>query len=130
MDVLRFSLTSRYFWAVGLVHIEEHIVRSLAPWAGEQIICINDRSDPSNYPSGLLTPTQEAEVRELNRIFDLNSFSIKNSYKRVGGPSLSQKLQQWFQEYESHCSMSEADRVEIMMGLKPEILEFYPRDQT
>ncbi|KAJ5979741.1 hypothetical protein N7481_007039 [Penicillium waksmanii] len=130
MDVLHFSLSSRYFWAVGLLRIEEHIVRSLAPWAGEPIICIDDRCGPSKYPPGLLTPEQEAEVRELNQVFDLNSFSIKNSYKRVGGPSLSQNLQKSFLEYESHYPMPEVDRVEIMMGLKPEILEFFPRDQT
>lgn len=130
MDVLHFSLSSRYFWAVGLLRIEEHVVCSLAPWAGEPIICIDDRCDPSNYPSGLLTPEQATEVRELNQVFDLNSFSIKNSYKRVGGLSLSQKLQEAFLEYESHYPMPELDRVEITMGLKREILEFYPRDQT
>lgn len=31
--------------------------------------------------------------------------------------------------YQEEYPMSRADRTEIMIGLKPEILEFYPRDQ-
>lgn len=127
--VLSLSLTSRYFWAVGVMYIEDHIVKSLAPWAGERIICASDRCDPRDYPPGLLSPEEEAEVRELNRVYDMESFSIDHTYKKVGGPSLSQKLQRWFQKYEAEHPMSAADRTEIMMGLKPEILEFYPHDQ-
>lgn len=127
--VLSLSLTNRYFWAVGIMHIEEHIVRSLAPWAGERIICVSNQCDPRDYPPGLLNPKEEAEIRELNRVYDLDSFSINHTYKKVGGPSLSQELQRSFQKYEAQYPMSRADRTEIMMGLKPEILEFYPHDQ-
>ncbi|KAJ5377972.1 uncharacterized protein N7496_005381 [Penicillium cataractarum] len=128
-DVLRFSLTNRYFWAVGLAHIEEHIIASLAPWAGEKIICVSDKSDPHDFPPNLLTPTEAEEVKELNKLYDFNSFSIRNTYKKIGGPPLSQKLQIWFLDYEAGHYMGTANRAEIMMGLKPEILEFYPRDQ-
>ncbi|KAJ5110641.1 hypothetical protein N7532_001176, partial [Penicillium argentinense] len=130
IDVLRFSLTNRYFWAVGLLRIEEHIVRSLAPWAGERIICINDRCDPSKYPPGLLSSEEERKIRELNQVNNLGSSSIKHSYKKVGGPSLSQKLQDWFCDHRRANPMSKADAMEIMMGLKPEKLELYPRDQV
>lgn len=128
-DVLRFSLTNRYFWAVGLAHIEEYIIASLAPWAGEKIICVSDKSDPHDFPTNLLTPAEAEEVKELNKVYDLNSFSIRNTYKKIGGPPLSQKLQRWFLDYEASHYMGTANRAEIMMGLKPEILEFYPRDQ-
>ena len=128
-DVLRFSLTNRYFWAVGLSHIEEHIINSLAPWAGEKIICVNDKGDLQDFPPGLLNATEAEEIRELNKVYDLNKFSIRNTYKKIGGPPLSQRLQRWFLDYEaSHC-MGSANRAEIMMGLKPELLEFYPHDQ-
>lgn len=127
--VLNLSLTNRYFWAVGITHIEDHIVRSLAPWAGERIICVGNQCDPRDYPPGLLNPTEEAEIRELNGVYDPDSFSINHTYKEVGGPSLSQELQRRFQEYEAQHSMSSADRTEIMTGLKPEVLEFYPNDQ-
>lgn len=127
--VLWFSLLNRYFWSVGISHIEDHIVKSLAPWAGERIICVNHRCDPREYPPGFLSQKEEDEVRELNKAHDLDTFSINHTYKRVGGPSLSERLQHWFQGYESQHPMSKADRTEIMMGLKPEILEFYPHDQ-
>ncbi|KAJ5633587.1 hypothetical protein N7528_001429 [Penicillium herquei] len=128
-DVLCLSLTSRYFWAVGLSHIEDHIVSSLAPWAGERIICVSDQSDPDEFPPGLLSPAEQEDLVELNHVQDLNAFSIKHTWKKIGGPSLSQQLQEWFKEYESHHRMTSADRTEIIMGLKPEILEFYPRNQ-
>ncbi|KAJ5151727.1 hypothetical protein N7492_010022 [Penicillium capsulatum] len=128
-DVLCLSLANRYFWAVGLLHIEDHIVGSLAPWAGERIVCISDHSDPKEFPLSILNEPEQADVAELNQIYDLQSFSIKNTWKKVGGPSLSQRLQKWFEDYEVKHPMSEADRTEVMTGLKPEILEFYPRDQ-
>ncbi|KAJ5721256.1 uncharacterized protein N7483_009190 [Penicillium malachiteum] len=128
-DVLCLSLTSRYFWAVGLSHIEDHIVSSLAPWAGERIICVSERSDPRDFPPGLLSPAEQEDLIELNHVHDLNNFSIKHKWKKTGGPSLSQRLQEWFKEYEAKHPMSNADRIEISTGLKPEILEFYPRNQ-
>jgi hypothetical protein len=128
-DVLRFSLTNRYFWAVGLSHIEEHIINSLAPWAGEKIICVGDKSDPHDFPPDLLSVTEAEEVKQLNKVYDLKSFSIRNTYKKIGGPALSQRLQRWFLDYEASHYMGPANRAEIMMGLKPEILEFYPRNQ-
>lgn len=127
--MLSLSLANRYLWAVGLLHIEDHIVSSLAPWAGERLVCISDSSDPADIPATILDEKERAEVAELNRIHDLQTFSIRNTWKKVGGPSLSQRLQKWFEEYEAKNPMSEADRAEVMMGLKPEILEFYPRDQ-
>ena len=128
-DVLSFSLVNRYFWAVGLLHIEDHIVRTLAPWHNQRIVCISDHSDPSDFPLDILNKEEQLEVAELNQIYDLDSFSIKNTWKKVGGPSLSQRMQKWFEDYESQHPMPEADRCEIMMGLKPEILEFYACDQ-
>ncbi|KAJ5691991.1 hypothetical protein N7462_001414 [Penicillium macrosclerotiorum] len=128
-DVLRLSLANKYFWAVGLAHIEDHIVESLAPWAGERIICVSDQTDPSDYPSDILDPAEQDDIRELNKVYHLESFSIRNTYKKIGAPSLSQELQRWFLDYEAKHHMSQTDRAEIMMGLKPEILEFYPRDQ-
>lgn len=128
-DVLRLSLTNRYFWAVGLAHIEEHIIASLAQWAGEKIICVSDKSDPRDFPPDILSPKEAEEVKELNKVYDLNSSSIRNTYKKIGGPSLSQRLQKWFLNHEVSRYMGSADRAEIMMGLKPEILEFYPGDR-
>lgn len=128
-DVLRFSLTNRYFWAVGLSHIEQQIINSLAQWAGEKIICVSDKSNPHDFPPGLLNATEADEVRELNKVYDLSKFSIRNTYKKIGGPPLSQRLQRWFLDYEASHYMGSANRAEIMMGPKPEILEFYPRDQ-
>lgn len=127
--VLCFSLLNRYFWAVGVTHIEDHIVKNLAPWAGERIICVNHQCDPRDYPPGFLSQKEEDEARELNKAYRLDTFSINHTYKRVGAPSLSERLQHWFQDYESQHPMSSVDRTEIMMGLKPEILEFYPGDQ-
>lgn len=128
-DVLRFSLTNQYFWAVGLSHIEEHIVDSLAPWAGQRIICVSDKSDPRDFPPNILSATEAEEVKELNKVNDLDTFSIWHNYKKVSGPTLSQRLQRWFLEYEASHHMGSATRAEIMMGLDPEILEFYPRHQ-
>ncbi|KAJ6007833.1 hypothetical protein N7540_011809 [Penicillium herquei] len=128
-DVLCLSLTSRYFWAVGLSHIEDHIVSSLAPWAGERIICVSDQSNPRDFPPGLLSPTEQEDLIELNHVQDLNNFSIKHKWKKIGGPPLSQRLQEWFKEYSAQHPMSNADRIEINTGLKPELLEFYPRNQ-
>lgn len=128
-DVLSLSLANRYFWAVGLLHIEDHIVGSLAPWAGERIICISDHSDARDIPATVLSASESAEVTGLNRTHELQAFSTEKAWKQVGGPSLSQRLQKWFEEYEAANPMCEADRAEVMMGLKPEILEFYPRDQ-
>ena len=128
-DLVRLSLSNRYFWALGLPHIEDHIVSSLAPWAGERIICVTDQCDPHEFPPGLLSSTEQEDLLELNRIHNLNTISIKHSWKKVGGPSLSERLRDWFKEYESQHPMSHADKTEIITGLKPEILEFYPRDQ-
>lgn len=128
-DVLRFSLTNRYFWAVGLSHIEKHIVDSLAPWAGQKIICVSGKSDPHDFPPNILSATEAEEVKELSKAYDLNTFSIRHNYKKIGGLPLSQRLLRWFLDYEASHHMGSANRAEIMMGLKPEILEFYPRNQ-
>lgn len=129
-DVLRLSLTNHYFWAVGLRHLEDFIMRSMAPWAGERIICVSDQSSAHDFPDTLLSPDEKSDVQELGRIYDLKNFSLNNTWKTVGGPLLSEELQKWFEEYEDTHPMSEADRAEIIMGLKPEILEFFPRDQS
>lgn len=123
-------MTNRYFWAVGLSHIEEHIVDSLATWAGQKIICVSDKSDPHDFPPNVLSATEAEEVKELNQVYDLNTFSIRHNYKKIGGPPLSQRLQRWFLDYEASHYMGSANRAEIMMGLKPEVLEFYPRNQA
>ena len=124
VHVLCLSLTNRLFWAIGLSHIENHIMRSLAPWAGERILCISDRTDPNDLPPGLLNPTGQAQVRELNQIYTFDSFSVKDAWKKIGGPSLSKRLQDWFQKYLAKHPMSDADRNEIISGLKPEISDF------
>ncbi|KAJ5116656.1 hypothetical protein N7456_001004 [Penicillium angulare] len=128
-DILCLSLASRYFWAIGLTQIEDHIVMSSAPWAGERIMCVSDRIDPRDYPPGLLSPTEKEDLAELNRVHNLNTMSINHTWKKVGETSLSQKLQEWFRKYEAQHPMREADRTEILTGLRPEMLDFYPRDQ-
>ncbi|KAI2786850.1 hypothetical protein POX_g09246 [Penicillium oxalicum] len=128
-DVLRFSLTNQYFWAVGLLHIDRHIMKSLAPWAGEQIVCVSEKSDPRDLPPGLLASVTCPETKSANSPFDSNSSSPWSKYKKSSGPALSQKLQKRFLEYESQHPMGFAHRAEVIMGLKPEILGFYPRDQ-
>ncbi|KAJ6153717.1 hypothetical protein N7470_006676 [Penicillium chermesinum] len=109
-DALRLSLTNRYFWAVGLRRLEDFIMESLAPWAGERIVCVSDESDPRAIPDEILNETEKADLEELKGIYDL-------------------KLRKFVVEYEATHPMSEADHAEIMMGLKPEMLDFYPRDQ-
>lgn len=128
-DVLRLSLTNRYFWAVGILHIEDHIINSLAPWAGEQIICVSDQCKPCDFPPGLVGPTEQAELRNLYEWNGLDTFPIQQPYKKQGGSPLSQNLIKCFREYEAKHRLSELDRTEILMGLRPEILEFYPRDR-
>ena len=103
-------------------------MRSLAPWAGERILCVSDQSKPHDFPNEILNASEKAQLEDLNRVYDLNNFSIRNTWKTIGGPLLSEELQKWFQEYEDSHPMSEADHAEIVMGLRPEILEFYPRD--
>ncbi|KAJ5101428.1 hypothetical protein NUU61_003650 [Penicillium alfredii] len=129
-DVLRLSLTNRYFWAVGLSHIEDHIITSLAPWAGEQIICVGNCGEPGDYPPGLWSAAEQKAMRALAHHSEpMNLYALGHTYHQVGEPSLSQQLQSWFQQYEAEHPMSKADRAEILMGLRPEISEFYPRDQ-
>ncbi|KAJ5798386.1 uncharacterized protein N7503_007682 [Penicillium pulvis] len=128
-DVLSLSLVNRYFWAVGLTHIEDRIVSFLAPWAGERIICVSDDSDPSDFPPGLLSADEQADLAQLIRVHHIDTFTIDNKWKKTGSQSLSQRLENQFKRWEAEHPMSEADRTEILMGLKPEMLEFYPRDQ-
>lgn len=130
-DVLRFSLANRYFWAVGLTHIENHIISASAPWAGTRILCAGDSSKPGDYPPGLLTPMQREEIEAIStpegRL--MNLYDLWHVYNEVGHPSLSNRLQRCFHDYEKKHPMSRADRTEIRMGLQPEVTEFYPRDQ-
>lgn len=128
-DVLSLSLVNRYFWAVGLTHIEDRIVSSLAPWAGERIICVSDDSDPSDFPPGLLSADEQADLAQLIRVHHIDTFAIDNTWKKIGSRSLSQRVEDRFKKWEAEHPMSEADRTEVLMGLKPEMLEFYPRDQ-
>ncbi|KAJ5640006.1 uncharacterized protein N7484_007868 [Penicillium longicatenatum] len=127
--VLSLSLTNRYFWAVGLTHIEDSIVSSSAPWAGERIICVSDYSDPSDFPPGLLSTDEQADLAQLVRVHHIDTFTIDKIWKKTGSRSVSQRLEDQFKRWEAKHPMSKADRTEILMGLKPEILEFYPRDQ-
>lgn len=114
---------------MGLTHIEDRIVSSLAPWAGERIICVSDESDPRDFPPGLLSADELADLAQLIREHHIDTFAIDNIWKKTGSRSLSQRLEDRFKELETNQPMSEADRSDIMMGLKPDILEFYPRDQ-
>ncbi|KAJ5469369.1 hypothetical protein N7539_008987 [Penicillium diatomitis] len=124
-DVLRFSLANRYFWAVGLLHIETHIMKSLAPWAGEPIVCVSEKTDPRDLPPNVLnavpTPTPNEQISHPPTPW--------SNYAKNSGPALSQRLQEWFLDYEAHHPMGSAHRTEILTGLKPEILAFYPQDQ-
>ncbi|KAJ5771891.1 hypothetical protein N7520_002420 [Penicillium odoratum] len=128
-DILSLSLTNKYLWAVGLTYIEDRIVTSLAPWAGERIICVSDYSDPKDFPPGLLSADEQADLEHLNRVHHLETFTVDNIWKKTGGPSLAQRLRDRFTKWEAMHPMSEANRTEILMGLKPEKLEFYPHDQ-
>ncbi|KAJ5950008.1 hypothetical protein N7454_001592 [Penicillium verhagenii] len=128
-DILSFSLTSRYFWAVGLTHIEDRIFSASAPWAGERIICVSDHSKPQDFPAGLLSAKEQDDLEQLNRLHHLDTFTVKHPWKKIGGQSLSERLRERFEKWEAANPMSQADRTEILMGLKPELLEFYPRDQ-
>ncbi|KAJ5219718.1 hypothetical protein N7468_008922 [Penicillium chermesinum] len=128
-DALRLSLTNRYFWAVGLRRLEDFIMESLAPWAGERIVCVSDESDPRAIPDEILNETEKADLEELKGIYDLSNSAPTHGWRTVGAPVLPEELRKFVVEYEATHPMSEADHAEIMMGLKPEMLDFYPRDQ-
>lgn len=131
-DILQFSLVNRYFWALGLTHIENHIVASLALWAGEELVCAGNCSEPGDFPPGVFNQprSKQAEGTKASRNTPMDLYSMGVTYTKVGGPSLSQTLREWFQQYQIKHPFSKADHAEVMMGLQPQVTEFYPRDQA
>ena len=121
---LSLSLVNRYFWAVDLAHIEDRIVSSSAPMSGERIICVSDHSDSSDFPPGLLSADEQADLAQLIRVHHIDTFAVDTVWKKTGSRSLSQILENKFKEWDAKYPMSEADRIEILMSLKSEMLEF------
>jgi len=131
-DVLTLSLVSRYFWSVGEKHIQTYVLSSLAPWAGEAIVCVGDGIKQGDYPPGMLTAKEENDLHEClrnkNLPTNLSSFVDLCAWIR-GDVSPSTTLLRKLLKSEQYHSMLDSDRFQLLNTVWPDLSQFYPKDQ-
>ncbi len=128
------GLQSQNLWEVAWRHIQAYFAPSCGPWAGKNIICVGNYSEPTDYPN-ILTESEKKELqKEMSEIDDLeederNLYHLANArYQKVSlwPPSLityAGELGEWLSlsPYRQSRLFHELNRFEMS--------NFYPEDQ-
>jgi hypothetical protein len=92
-DVLCLSVLDGYFFRLGRGILRGILSSYLSPWAGQNIICIGNETEAGDYPPGLLTAEEDAELAGLGEEGDgeeipgpVNLFSITKTRYRAAEP--------------------------------------------
>ncbi|KAK4068614.1 uncharacterized protein Triagg1_7262 [Trichoderma aggressivum f. europaeum] len=64
-DVVSLALASRRLWAVGRVDLHEHYASYFGNWAGQKMLFVGDDVEPKDYPPGLFSAEELAELPEV-----------------------------------------------------------------
>ncbi|KAL2182996.1 hypothetical protein L209DRAFT_758376 [Thermothelomyces heterothallicus CBS 203.75] len=61
-DVICLGLASRYFWAIGRDYVHDYYTSFLGRWAGQNIVCVGEDVKPGDFPPGLFSAEEVAEL--------------------------------------------------------------------
>lgn len=128
---LSLSLCNHYFWSIGITHIQNYHMSSLANWAREKIVCVGSNINAGDYPPGMFTDAEVSEFshkkEENGQDFTLDSFARSEV---VGGSQCPQATLSWqLLESKEYSHMSNAMKIQARNLVVPEIEQFYPSDQ-
>ncbi|KAH6680658.1 hypothetical protein B0J14DRAFT_684016 [Halenospora varia] len=107
---LSLSLCNHYFWSIGITHIQNYHMSSLANWAREKIVFEFSHKKEEN-----------------GQDFTLDSFARSEV---VGGIQYPQATLSWqLLESKEYSHMSNAMKIQARNLVVPDIEQFYPSDQ-